>query len=461
MAVTRGVLGAGPLGMQGSAIQTSAYSLDLFQGPVLAGSRPTAMGGAFAGVAEGVDGNPVNAAAPALRVPWSIDWFDYDWTAGLTLPATLRRTDFDNNGQTGFSYDSFYFATLGANLQFGAWGFGAIVDGQMYDLSGLPTVAGVPPYLHALLARGHLLVSRTLFGGEWLVGVGARFATLNFSASERPDGGGTSRDLFSMNGAAPEAGVIWAPHALPVRAGLSARLPVRSAPDPANQTVPNAEGDTVIGSMVLPSSTEVPWEIEGGVAVQIGRRRLNVAWVNPRDLSAAFTEARDRPPPDPARTEMPANQAAELQAAQEQRMKALHSQVRRRLKARYRSIARQKVLLSLSVLVSGPVRSAVGVESFLQQVVDRSGERASVTPRLGIEGEPLEHWLQVRAGTYLEPTRFRAGSPRLHATLGFDLRLLDWSVFGLLEEDSSWRAGGLVDGARDYFGWGVAVGLWH
>ncbi len=148
-------------------------------------------------------------------------------------------------------------------------------------------------------------------------------------------------------------------------------------------------------------------------------------------------------------------------AADERRLEAVRREVRRQLKARARALPRHRFLISASMTVSGAVRSAVGVESFLRQTVDRSGEGPSLVPRLGVEAEPILNWLELRAGSYWEPTRFRGGSPRLHGTLGFDLRLVDWSVFGLFEDESSWRLTGAIDAARDYLAWGVTAGLWH
>jgi hypothetical protein len=66
----------------------------------------------------------------------------------------------------------------------------------------------------------------------------------------------------------------------------------------------------------------------------------------------------------------------------------------------------------------------------------------------------------VRAGTYYEPTRFNHSSARLHGTAGFDQKLFPWTVFGLFDEGTWWRAGGCIDYARDYLGWGVTVGVW-
>ena len=203
--------GAGaPLGAQGTPIQTSDYTLDLFQGPVLASSRVTGLGGAYAGLAEGAEGIPFNPAAASQRFPYSTEHLDYDLTAGVTFPASVSGTDFENSGKR--------------------FGFG------------------------------------------------------NFGA--------------------------------------------------------------------------------------------------------------------------------------------------------------------------------VGVSSMLAQVVDRSGERATVGMRAGAETEVVPNRLQLRVGAYLEPTRFRESTPRLHGTTGFEVRVLEWSAFGLFPEDTAFRISGAVDGSRDYFGWSLGVGTW-
>jgi hypothetical protein len=71
--------------------------------------------------------------------------------------------------------------------------------------------------------------------------------------------------------------------------------------------------------------------------------------------------------------------------------------------------------------------------------------------------------LRLRAGSYIEPTRFvdNPHGGRAHATFGLDQRLFQWEVFGLWSEGSTWRASGSLDVAREYFSWGVAIGMWH
>ena len=77
----------GPLNAQDQPITTSDYSLDLFQGPLFAGSRVTSLAGAYVAIAEDVDGDLQNPAAPAVRPFFSYSHFDYWMGFGLTFPA--------------------------------------------------------------------------------------------------------------------------------------------------------------------------------------------------------------------------------------------------------------------------------------------------------------------------------------------------------------------------------------
>lgn len=103
----------------------------------------------------------------------------------------------------------------------------------------------------------------------------------------------------------------------------------------------------------------------------------------------------------------------------------------------------------------------LSVESFLLQQVERSGRWVTVQPRLGVEVEPFENRLQVRAGTDLEPSRFSKEIVRAHGTAGLDLRLIEWSVLGLFDDDTAWRVGAFVDGAQRYLSMGLTAGVWH
>jgi hypothetical protein len=112
-------------------------------------------------------------------------------------------------------------------------------------------------------------------------------------------------------------------------------------------------------------------------------------------------------------------------------------------------------------LISGRATQAVGVDALLSQVVNRSGEKTVFSPRLGAESEVWPNLLRLRVGTYLEPTRFETSSPRWHGTLGCDVRLFRWSVFGLWPEDYLWRLGVSADVSKRYAIGALSLGGWY
>src|SRR5689334_15076350 len=136
----------GPIAENGKAITTSEYSLDLFQGPLFAGSRVTSLGGAYVAIAEDVDGDLQNPAAPAVRPFFSYTHFDYWLGFGVTFPADLKNTDFFNSGSPTHIAnppDSFVFFTPAANLQWGELGVGVNVELQQYALTTTSSVRGL------------------------------------------------------------------------------------------------------------------------------------------------------------------------------------------------------------------------------------------------------------------------------------------------------------------------------
>jgi hypothetical protein len=427
------------VGPSGAPITTSGYRVDLFQGPVLMSSRATGMGGAYAAIGEGVQGYAVNAAAPAVREAYSRTWFDYDFDIGISFPGAYAKTDFDNDGKTA-SYGSFGFLTGGLNLQFGKWGLGASAQLQTYDLR--PEDGAIGSALQVQFIRYDVLLARAFFDHQLMIGAGIRAVTLNMNTQ-----GDSPRTLFTAGSAGPEAGALFAPHALPMRFALTGRYKMS----------PNAAGNTddvatdVDGSKYLtrvdgsrwymPEAIDYPWEVEAGFALQLG----------PRPLNPEFVNTHSPPPGDPDAGPYP------NKAARAEKIKNLEE----RAKARYKAMPREKYLLLASLLVSGPVVNGVGVESFLLRTVARSGKNLSVTPRVGAEVEPFPTVVQLRAGSYLEPSRFEGGKYRPHGTFGFDLRLFEWDVLGLVAEDTSWRIGGSIDVSRAYFAWGVTAGIWH
>jgi hypothetical protein len=478
---------AGPLGPEGSPIQTSNYAVDLAPGPVLAGTRVIGLAGAYVAIAEGTDGDTQNPAAPAVRVPWSFDHLDYDLGFGITFPTSLGEGDYFNSGRDTDLSDrqaGFVFLNAAANVQLGRWGAGITLEYQRYSLSH--DRAGATPgvqedELFAQFGVTHLLGARTVADGQLAIGVGLRAAGL-IVRNENP-AVGQARDLFGTEAAGPEAGVLWRPNDWPIRIGAAIRAAVVTEVT-ATDVEPNADGDFVIGTpgdptaIYLPHRITLPWDLNVGAAFQFGPRPFNPRWIDPEeqlDRVRRFLRWRklERQRRRDARVTQGSPLAAEdlelerLDALDEAHAERVEIEVEQRLRARYARLKRFHVLVSTSLLVTGGVDDAVGVESFLAREVQRSGRRTTYSPRLGVESEPVAHWLRVRAGSYWEPTRFarrpdgNANTGRLHATFGFDAKLFPWTVLGLFEDGTEWRASAAIDSADKYFGWSVSIGVWH
>lgn len=454
---------AGPLPTnRGDPIRTSDYSVDLFQGPVLATTRITALAGAYTALAEGSEGIPFNPAAASLRMPYSTTNVDWDLSGGLTLPTSVSGTDFDNNGDTTFQkQQNFFFGTLGGYIQVDHLALGMMVSLQNYGLAQSPILRIVQPpdasgasvpdkatdQVDVRFFKLDPVVSYGFLDDQLHVGGGLRVVYLQIAgnlANVKPDGSiednGAATDLFTNYAVGAQAGVLWAPYAYPIRIGGAARSPLAATEGQfGGGFKADAAGDIRAGDFYFPKRADLPWELEGGFALQLWKRPLNIPWQDEDKV----------PVPDTERWRQTKNGQIEPPWRGARRM----------LKQQYRAIPRQKVLLTTSALVSGPVQNAVGVESMLTGKLQRSGEDVSITLRGGVETEVVPYWLVLRAGSYLEPTRFKESRSRLHGTAGFQVRLFEWDAFGLADPGTIWRLSGAVDVARDYFAWSVGAGM--
>jgi hypothetical protein len=457
-------------------IKTNNYAIDLTQGPVLASNRVIGLAGAFVAMADGVDGDTQNPASPAVRVPYSYTDVDYDLGAGLVFPGGLGRSgDFFNSGSKTHvvAGNNLYVFLSGAfNVQIDRFGFGFTADLQQYSLrrSSEPTVTS----LTSQIMVNHFLLAYAFNDDQFVVGTGARVVTLDVST--RATFLSSGMDTLNTHGAGFELGFIWRPNGERVRLGAAFRSPVSA--EAAGKVLYRGTPD----ELYLPSHITLPWDLNIGTAIQLGSRPLNPRWVSPRELlahkrrylawQARERERRTREAVRQARAE--GRDAAALERilrAQDEAEAAIdraeleHAErdVNRALRRWCAELPRFHVLLLSSMLMTGAVQDGVGIEGFLRREWQRSGEQISLSPRLGLEIEPIPNWLQVRGGVYFEPTRFRSNEEggRTHATLGGSLRAVPWDVFGTFPEGNWFWLGGSLDVARDYFGWGVTFGVWH
>lgn len=453
------------------------------------------LAGATTAVAEAVEGVYNNAAAPAVREAFSLSWFEWEPSVGIALPGAYGGTDFNNRGEKGIARnarlgngaiettDNFLYLQGGIWMQFGKLGVNATADALRFDVASRDRDT---PSLALSLTRINLVGAYSFLGNQLCVGVGARAAYVTADEVNTENG-----SLIAMLGAAPQIGVIVKPDDLPWRIGATARAAVEAsifdlATISQERRTVNGQDERIrrAGAFVLPDRVTQPWELEAGVAYQLGPRPLNPAWIDPHDHEEQLDKNIQR-----ARLERAARQRAEIASmpastssdiiAREVRLARISAEeddlreeeevtlrdVKKRLeeerRARFLNWPRERVLLLASVLLTGPSDQAVAVEGFINQERELVGRRVSVAPRFAVETEAVPNWIKFRAGIYVEPSRFIDGTPRQHFTFGSDLKLFHWDVLGILAQSQIWRLSAFVDIAPRYQNFGVSIGIWH
>ena len=472
-------LAGGNIGANGEQITTSHYGIDLFQGPIYAGSRVTALGGAYVAVAWDVDGMLQNPAAPAVRPFFSVTDFDYWLGFGLTFPGSFEDMDFYNSGSQSrdstSSVKSFVIATPSAMVQLGSFGFGVSLELQNYQLGEI-SAEGQSAHLSLAFNVAHMQLAYAFQRGALVLGMGTRILLMD--AATRAPGQTRERPMRSF-GSGLELGALWKPIGQIFSVGAAFRSGITSVPSFSDAAVVNAEGDAIFdtdsGQFYLPTQAILPWDLNVGVAAELGVNPQNRPWVSDRSLAQReelrihlrmmdHEDSRARELAN-AHTE---EEVAAIQARYEALLEEDQAQIDAAREAAYWRIQRYlaeapfgHVMVAASALITGAAADAVGLESFLSQEVNRSGEHTVVSLRLGAEMGLVPNFMRLRAGTYLEPTRFQTGSPRPHYTGGFDVRLARWNVFGLWPDDYQWRLAVGADVARDYFSLGVTIAGWY
>jgi len=468
-------LAGGPLNAQGQAISTSDYSLDLFQGPIFAGSRTTSLAGAYVAIAEDVDGDLQNPAAPAVRPFFSYSHFDYWLGFGLTFPADLANMDFFNSGnktRVPNPPNSFVFFTPALNLQWGEFAIGLNLAVQQYALAD--PVEGERRGITATIPTTHLQIARGFAHNQLVAGVGVRYVTMTVNAPHE------SGFLFRSSGPGFEFGLVYKPENVPLRLGIAYRTPIVTQAYYSDNLLPNSNGDLIIkrsdgSDLYLPKSVSSPWDLNFGFATQFGKRPLNQRWRDDHELIEedmlerrlrGIKRERARDKELAVATSTPERKAIwkkfdQAEAEDDRTVEIRLLQMKTLIEKKLTEMNTYYVQIAASMVLSGAVENAVGVESLVSQTVNRSGQRVVLSPRIGVEVPIFPTWLKARGGSYVEPTRFDTSSPRVHGTFGLDLKLAVWNVFGLWPDNYMWRLGAGGDVAREYSTWGVTIAGWY
>jgi len=471
-----------PASASADPIRDNRYALDFFQGPSLAPIRVIGLGGAYAAVAEGISGFVANAASPALRDPSSSKWVELDAAVSMSLPLVLfERADFDNSGKIDQSYTDFVYLAAGGLVQFGPFGSGFIAEAQRYTL----TSGGVQTEVN--IGRAHILAGWSFLGGQLMLGGGVRVGGMFLKT---PDA-----DL-TMLGVAPEFGFLIRPDWKSFRIGATFRMPVDAGSLDSAQLRVDKAGVKRAGGLILPDQVVWPWELEVGLAVQVGPRPLNPQWINPHDQerqleqlqemerqrreTARLLELAGVADASERRLRAKEHEEARTREAEDDRraFEKTSKQLQKERQARYWNWPREMLLVTAELLVIGNVERGVGLEGFLGQrslavgglpgaQVGSSGGEVNFSPRFGIETEPIPGLVHTRLGSYYEPRRLKLtggtgiteGVGRQHFTFGADLRVLTTTFWGLVPE-ITYTLQASVDIAPRYESFSVGIGNW-
>lgn len=340
-------------------VTESNFTIDLYQGAVLGGTRIIGMGGAQVAMAEGAAGLAANPASPAVRPATSTGTWDWDWNVDWLNPQI--GTDYDNNGvdTDEGSVDRTIIITGGLVVNYREWALGMNLGVQQFDVVKVDPMGGDETFQPEFLI-GHFSVSRTFLDDRVAAAVGIRVGTFSLTRIE-PE----RTALIEMTGSALELGGVWMPKDRNLRVGASGAL----AADTQNIRPVGCDDPMDCEGFILPERVEVPWQIAGGVAWRRAATRWN------KKVDARWRDER-----------------ALLLAAD--------------------------VVVTGPVKDGHGIEQYV-IENQLQ----RSGKTAVVSVRGGAEYEWFPGKFRVRGGSYWEPSRFDGVSGRLHVTLGLDWRI--------------------------------------
>jgi len=197
--------------------------LDLVRGPLVTSSRIMGLGGAFSGVAVGIDGAWRNPATLANRPDDSTGWFDYDLTLDWLI-VDASEVDFDGDGLEPDGTREFRAVNFGVSFLFDTLALGVLMSLYGYGVSDGTAAAGGAPsevsYVDVLLG-----LAWAVDGGAWIIGAGSQISVLTITTPAIAEGA-----EVELVGAAADLGVLHRPRGADWRVGARLRLGANLAP---------------------------------------------------------------------------------------------------------------------------------------------------------------------------------------------------------------------------------------
>jgi hypothetical protein len=419
----------------------------------------TALSGANTANPTSNQGGFANPAAPAVRDPYSVHWFDLDLSAGISFPGSFGRSDFQNRGTRARSSSldrTRQFLNLDGSLtaQFGHFGITAETNLFRYEVD-LPEGTSVRPGVAVTFTRYELLASYGFFDGQLLLGGGVRALSTGL---QQFGGGQPTRNVLTFLGFAPEVGMVLKPNGSQVNFGAAFRAGISAAPVLENTAV--SGGVQKVGSFVSPAVVTAPWELEIGGAFQLGPRPLNPRWINPREDEAPLKDRIRSARLQRLQAGVTKSDDDAIRKIEDEELRFKSEELAESRRKRDANWPREKLLILASVLVTGPSNAAVSVIGFTDQERDLVGRSVNLSPRIGLEAEPVLDRLKLRFGSYLEPSRYADGNLRQHFTFGTEVKLFSFKKWWFLP-DLDICAQGAVDIAPRYLNIGGFFCVWH
>jgi hypothetical protein len=373
-------------------------------GVLLGSTRMVAIGGAYAGIAEGTAGFVSNLAALAHRSPQ----LDRDWDVGVTLswldvPLSRRRgQDLDNDGLPDEAPGSSQFL-FGLLLQYKEFGLGTFVRTRTVSYCATEECLE-GDYIGVAVTQSALAGAMALGQDEFVVSVGiyTALATLSHGKEEWSYGGtGLSLDL------------LFRPQGRPYRVGIAVRPQVVGGWQPKKDQLPVLAGRPINSAVVAPATLSL------GVSYRFGEGAERYNRLSPaarRQLIAAGVH------------NVPVEESPDAPAG--------------------------NFLVSAQLDLISSAGDAVALRSVTAfGEPEPVGRAALFQPHLGAEHDSWPGRVRTRLGVFVEPSAFEGQVPRPHLTGGFELFLFRYW------ED--WAVSASFDLARRYANVGFSLGFWR
>lgn len=154
----------------GEPLTDNNYQIDVTRTVTTGSTRKIALGGAYAGIAEGNAAIPDNPAAVSYRARAFMRPLELDMVLSTLA---IEDNDSDNSGTESLVYGNSSLVDLGAMAQYKNWGIGFVSQLAVFESENLPQNQEAQ-FRSGILAAGYTTDDRTIAFGFSLNPVGAR-----------------------------------------------------------------------------------------------------------------------------------------------------------------------------------------------------------------------------------------------------------------------------------------------